>query len=315
MKIKNVIFMGTPEFGVPTLAKLAKSRFKPILCITQPDRPKGRKRRLQPTEIKVKALELGIPVIQPEDVNEAEVLEQIRALEPDVIVTVAYGGYLKKEIRKIAKFGAINLHPSLLPLHRGSAPMNYTLFRGDEVTGNTIFKIVAKMDAGPIIFQKKYEVLENECLTSLYNRLSQAGADDVLHSLELLESGIEQQKQNHELASFTSKIEKEDTFISFDMKAKELQNKVRGLAEVPGAVASFREARIKIIEVEVLEEAASNEAGSVVEFIKNRGLVVNCADKKVLLTKVQPAGKKVMTTHAFQMGAQVKNGEKFGNGF
>lgn len=315
MKIKKVIFMGTPEFGVPTLAKLAETRFKPILCITQPDRPKGRKRRLQPTEVKVKALELGIPLIQPEDVNEAEVLQQIRALEPDVIITVAYGGYLKKEIRKIAKFGAINLHPSLLPLHRGSAPMNFTLFSGDEVTGTTIFKIVAKMDAGPIIYQKKYDVMPNECFTSLYKRLSLAGADDVLHSLELLESGIEQQKQNHKLASFTSKIEKEDTFISFDITALNLQNKVRGLAEVPGAVASFREARIKIIEVEVLEETASAEAGSVSEFIKNVGLVVNCSDKQVLVTKVQPAGKKVMTTHAFQMGAQVKNGEKFGNGF
>jgi len=315
MKIKKVIFMGTPEFGVPTLAKLAETRFRPILCITQPDRPKGRKRRLQPTEVKIKALELGIPVIQPEDVNAPEVLEQIRALEPDVIVTVAYGGYLKKEIRKVARFGAINLHPSLLPLHRGSAPMNFTLFSGDEVTGNTIFKIVAKMDAGPIILQKKYDVQQNECFTSLYNRLSQTGADDVLESLELLENGIELQKQNHDLASFTSKIEKEDTFISFDMKAKELQNKVRGLAEVPGAVASFRDARIKIIELEILEDTSSGEAGSVSEFIKNKGLVLNCSDRKVLVTKVQPAGKKVMTAHAFQMGAQVKNGEKFGNGF
>jgi len=315
MKIKKVIFMGTPQFGVPTLAKLAETRFKPILCITQPDRPKGRKRRLQPTEVKVKAVELGIPVIQPEDVNDSEVLEQIRALEPDVIVTVAYGGYLKKEIRKIAKFGAINLHPSLLPLHRGAAPMNSTLFSGDEVTGNTIFKIVAKMDAGPIIFQKKYDVRENECFTSLYERLSHTGAEDVLHSLELLENGIELQKQNHELASFTSKIEKEDTFISFDMPAHELQNKVRGLAEIPGAVASLREDRIKIIEVEILDEATTNEPGTVMEFIKNRGLVVNCSDQQVLVTKVQPAGKKIMASHAFQMGAQVKNGEKFGNGF
>ncbi len=319
MKIEKVIFMGTPQFGVPTLVKLADTKFKPILCITQPDRPKGRKQRLQAPEVKTKAEELGIPVIQPEDVNTPEVLNKLRLLKPDIIITVAYGGYLRREFRKIAKYGAINLHPSLLPLYRGSAPINYTLFNGDMVTGNSIFKIVAKMDAGPIIYQKKYNIEKNENYTSLYNRLSIAGADDVLQSLNLVESEIDYKKQQNNFATFTEKIDKEDTYISFNMDADKLINKVRGLAETPGAVASFRGNRIKIIEVLVLPERAGVklgvEPGTVIEFMKNRGIVVACADKNILITKVQPAGKKVMTTHAFQMGAQVKNGELFENGF
>ena len=131
--------MGTPQFGVPTLELLSKTKYKPVLCITQPDRPKGRKQKLSSPEIKITAEKLEIPIIQPENVNDIETIKLLKKIEPDIIITVAYGGYLKKEIRKLSKFGCINLHPSLLPKYRGSAPINYTLLNGDKVGGNTIF--------------------------------------------------------------------------------------------------------------------------------------------------------------------------------
>jgi len=136
--------MGTPEFAVPTLEKLVKEGYKPLLCITQPDKAKGRNKKVQPSEVKKIAIKHNIPLIQPENVNSEETVKKIAELSPDLIITVAYGGYLGKKIRNLPKYKSINLHPSLLPLYRGAAPINYALFNGDDITGNTIFKNAVK---------------------------------------------------------------------------------------------------------------------------------------------------------------------------
>ncbi|MCF7793458.1 MAG: methionyl-tRNA formyltransferase [Candidatus Cloacimonetes bacterium] len=316
MQIKNVVFMGTPQFAVPSLELLANTRFRPVLCITQPDKPKGRKRKLQPTEVKIKAQELGIEIIQPEDVNSEDTIQKMQELKPDVIITAAYGGYLKRKIRQLPIFGCLNLHPSLLPKYRGSAPINFALFQGDEITGNTIFKIVAKMDAGPVYLQKKLEIRAEDCYTSLYKKLSKYGANDVLEVLEKLEKNeIEPIPQDHEKATFSHKLVKEDFWLDWDKTAKKILNKVRGLAEIPGAVAGFRSNRVKIIEVEILNENSKEDPGSILDMIKNVGIKVSTADKDILVKRLQPAGKKIMTAHAFSLGARIKNGEKFENGF
>ncbi|HPR18199.1 MAG TPA: methionyl-tRNA formyltransferase [Candidatus Cloacimonadota bacterium] len=316
MQIKNIVFMGTPRFAVPTLELLAKTRFRPVLCITQPDRPKGRKQQLMSPEVKLKADELGIEVIQPEDVNDVEVLSRLQKLKPEVIVTAAYGGYLKKEIRRLPVWGCLNLHPSLLPKYRGSAPVNFALFNGDAITGNTIFRIVAKMDAGPICFQSKMKIEDADCYTSLYEKLAIAGAEDLLHVLEQLEKDeIEPVPQDEEKATFSSKLEHPDFLLDWHTSARQIRNKVRGLAEVPGAVAAFRGKRIKVIEVEILSEKADSAAGTITEIIKNAGIKVCTEDFQVLVKKVQPAGKQIMTAHAFSLGARIEKNEKIENGF
>jgi methionyl-tRNA formyltransferase len=316
MQIQKVIFMGTPQFAVPTLELLSETRFKPVLCLTQPDKPKGRKQKLQPPEIKIKALELGIPVLQPEDVNSAEVISVLEKLKPDVIITAAYGGYLKKSIRLLPRLGCLNLHPSLLPKYRGSAPINFTLFNGDVFTGNTIFKIVAKMDAGPILSQSEIKIEESDNYTSLYEKLSRTGAKDIIQVLEKLEkSEINLNSQNHEKATFSHKLLREHFLLDWKKSAIEIHNKIRGLAEIPGATASFREQRIKIIETEILAETSKQKPGTILEVIKNTGFVVCTIDKNMLIKRVQPAGKKIMTAHAFSLGARIKDRESFQNGF
>lgn len=323
MKLRNIIFLGTPEFAVPTLEILGKSAFKPVLTITQPDKPAGRKKRLTPPPVKLKSLELQIPVLQPENINDPEIVEKIEKLNPTIIITVAYGGYLGKRIRQIPRLGCINLHPSLLPKYRGSAPINYAIFNGDKETGNTIFKITAKMDAGPILFQSKTKIAENECYTQLYQRLASSGANDVLEFLSLLEQGdIEDfrklasyRKQNEKEATYSKKIEKEDLFLKWNRDAESIRNRVRGLALKPAAIAVFRGNRIKIIEIEILPEKAEKTPGEIVEVRKNAGIIVAGADFNILLKRVQPAGKKIMDSFAFSLGARIKIGEKFSDGY
>ena len=315
MKIEKIVFMGTPDFAVPTLKALSDTRFKPQLCITQPDRPKGRKRKLQPTPVKLAAQQLGIPVIQPEDVNSLETITKILEIAPDIIITVAYGGFLNKYLRLMPNFGCINLHPSLLPKYRGSAPINYALFNGEKITGNTIFKIVAKMDAGPIISQNKIEITEKDCYTLLYKKLSESGARDIINILQDIEkNGLITQKQDHTKVTFSHKLLKNDFLIDWNDTAENIRNKVRGLAEIPGITASFRAKRIKIIEVEILETFSKEAPGTIVD-VSKKGIIVTTADNNILLTKVQPAGKNIMTAYAFSLGARIETGEIFENGF
>ncbi len=316
MNLKKVVFMGTPQFAVPTFVKLAASKFKPILCITQPDRPKGRNRKLAPTAIKEIAQQYDIPTIQPIDVNDENTISKLKKISPDIIVTVAYGGFLKKEIRKLPKFGCINLHPSLLPKYRGPSPVNFTLFNNDQITGNTVFKIVAKIDSGPIIFQNKTEISKNECYTKLLQRLSISGADDVIFVLKEIEKrGLITQKQDHSKATFTRKLQKQDFLLNWNNSAEFIRNRVRGLGETPGLIASFREKRFKLIEVKILKESSQKLAGTIIEVAKNEGIVVSTKTQKILLKKVQPSGKKIMSTHAFNLGAKLQIGEKLEDGF
>jgi len=307
--------MGTPQFAVPTLELLSQTRYKPVLVITQPDKPKGRKKKLLPTEVKAKAIELGIEVFQPENINNQEILKKIESYNSDLIITVAYGGYLGRQIRKMPSYGCINLHPSLLPKYRGSCPMNYSLFNGDKTTGITIFKIVAKMDAGPILYQNKISIEENESYTHLYNRLSKTGAEDILKVIKNIESGnFLLTKQEHEKASFTIKLEKKDFEINWNASAYEIHNKIRGLSEVPGAKTSINNKLLKIIESKIINEKVDKNSitGEIIEIIKNVGIKISTKDKFLLITKVQPAGKKIMSAYAFNLGARLKKGDVFG---
>ena len=320
MKLNNIVFLGTPQFAVPCLIKLSQTGFKPVLCITQPDKAKGRKKVLSPPEVKIAALDLNIPVLQPEDINSVEILQILSDLKPDLIITVAYGGYLKKNIRKLPKFGCINLHPSLLPKYRGSSPVNSALFSGDKFTGNTIFKIVAKMDAGPILLQTNTQILPNENYTKLQERLAESGALSIVDLMYQIENEVKSDLnelstyriQKADNATFSGKIHKEDLVLNWNSAAEEICNKVRGLAFKPGAVCTFRDKKIKIIQTEMTDNKSKLSPGTVSEIIKNVGVFVSTQTTDILLKLVQPAGKKIMSSHSYNLGAKIQVGEKFG---
>jgi len=238
-KLKKIIFMGTPEFAVPFLNSLNNSNNKPILVITQPDRQKGRKRKIQPPPVKIAAEKLGIKVEQPEDVNDKDFIDLITDLSPDIVITVAFGGYLKRAFRKIPKYGCLNIHPSLLPKYRGSSPMNFPILNGDQETGITIFKIVAKMDAGPILSQEKI-ILDNKInFSELEEILIEKGVSLLINTLKKYEKNeIELIPQDNSKATFTTKIEKKDTFLDWNNSAKNILNFVRAFSNYLGVIAN-----------------------------------------------------------------------------
>jgi len=311
----KTVFMGTPRFAVPALKALSESIYRPELVITQPDRPRGRRRKLLPPEVKLAAEELSIPVFQPYDVNLEENLKIIENIKPDLIITVAYGGFLKRGIRKLPPFGCINLHPSLLPLYRGAAPINYALFNGDKKTGISIFRIVAKMDAGPLLWKREIAINEVDNYTTLSEKLSLEGAKDLLKLLPKIDKNeIELIVQDEELVSYSSKLTKEDMFLNWNSSADDLSNKIRGLAEYPGAVAGFRNKRIKIIEVEI-QKKSRDKPGTIVKIDNNTDFSVATDTEDLLIKRLQPEGKKIMSSQAYNLGARLSVGERFTDGF
>ncbi len=312
MKIERIVFIGTPEFAVPSLVDLVKNDYKPLLCVSQPDKPKGRKRKLLPTPVKSEAINNDIPVFQPENINSPESVEKILSYKPQLIITVAYGGFIGKKLRKTPNYGAINLHPSLLPKYRGSSPINYALFNSDKVTGNTIFRLIAKMDAGPILYQHKIEIKPEDNFTSLSDKLAYIGAKDILKVIKMFENNtVNPIPQDEKLASYTQKIEKEDLLLDFNKTALKIISKIRGLAVKPAAHTFFRGRMLKIIEAIPTDVKSVLPFGSVVDIIKNSGIRVATKDYDIIITKVQPAGKKIMSAFDFNLGARIQSGEKF----
>ncbi|MDP8219894.1 MAG: methionyl-tRNA formyltransferase [Candidatus Stygibacter frigidus] len=313
MKINKIIFMGTPQFAVPILDHLTNNGYKPLLCVTQPDKPQGRKRKLTAPVVKQKSIELGIPVIQPENINDNETEEQIKELNPDLIITAAYGGYIGRNLRKLPRFGAINIHPSLLPAWRGASPVNASLWAGDQETGVTIFRLVAKMDAGPVLYQSRYTIKEEDNYTKLLDKLAIAGAEDLIEMIHRFENGTAKETiQDETKATHCRKLNKEDFLINWADQAKGIYNQVRALAEKPGASTTFRKRPLKIISTRITDNKSNKAPGSVVEVIKNSGILVATGDKDLLIEYLQPAGKKIMSAFDFNLGARIEMGERFG---
>lgn len=314
-RISKTVFIGTPEFAVPTLRKLAESRYKPLLVITQPDKQQGRRMKLQPPPVKESAARLGIRTIQPESIREQEVFSILKEVEPEVIITVAYGGFLNRTILNLPEYGCLNLHPSLLPKYRGATPINHALFNGETITGITIARMILKMDSGPVLSRKEVRIEEEDNYTKLSEKLAIRGADEIVNVLEALERGkIVEQPQNEEEATYCYKLRKEDLFIDWENYAESIHNKVRGLSEDPAATAFFREKQIKILQTALLKEESDLSPGKVSAIIKNKGIVVCCKDRKILLTSVKPAGKRKMTAFEFSIGARIEIGESFISG-
>ena len=298
--------MGTPDFAVPALKKLAQSPKHTVAAVfTQPDKPQGRKMIMTPPDVKVCAQELSIPVYQPKSMKGDDAFAQLEEIDPDVIVVAAYGQILPKRVLDLPKFGCVNIHGSLLPKYRGAAPIQQAVLNGDKVTGVTTMLMDVGLDTGDILLTKETEIGINETSAELFDRLSLMGGELIEETLDALENGtVEPKKQDEKLASHTSKIDKSMCPVSFDKPALEIHNRIRGLYSWPIATAQIGGKRVKIHKARLCDKR-----GRAGEILSVKPLVIACAEGSVEILELQPEGKKKMTAEAFAAGHKLKTGE------
>lgn len=303
----RIVYMGTPDFAVPALEKLAQSPDYTVAAVfTQPDKPKGRKMVMTPPDVKVCAEKLGIPVFQPASMRSEEAYNSLKELNPDVIVVAAYGQILPKAVLDLSKFGCVNIHGSLLPKYRGAAPIQQSVLDGEKVTGVTTMLMDVGLDTGDILLKAETEIGENETAGELFDRLAVLGGELIVETLDKLKKGeITPQKQDESLATHTSKISKELCPIDFNKSAFEVHNKVRGLNPWPVAVTEIAGKTVKVYSSRVSD--MSGAAGTILSL---KPFVVACGDKSVELIEIQPQGKKRMTAQAFLAGHKLNIGDK-----
>ncbi len=303
----NIVFMGTPDFAVPALEKLAGSRHTVTAVFTMPDKPRGRKMIMTPPDVKVCAQKLDIPVYQPINLRGEDTQEKIKELAPDAIVVAAYGNILPQAVLDIPKYGCINIHGSILPKYRGAAPIQQAVLNGDKITGVTTMLMDAGLDTGDILQVSKTEIGENETSGELFDRLAQMGGELILKTLDALEKGeITPQKQDESLATHTSKIDKSYCPIDFTKTAFQVHNQIRGLNPWPVATTRINGKSVKIYSSRLCEK--SGESGTILSL---NPLVAACGEGSIEILELQPEGKKRMTAAAFVAGHKLKVGEKF----
>lgn len=308
-QIERIIFMGTSEFAVPLLKKLIQDHKKPQLVITQPDRKRGRGQKLSYTPIKELALEYDLEVYQPTSVNTPSSLDKIQALKPDLLVTAAYGKILRKKILNIPKYGCINLHPSLLPKYRGPSPINWAIFHGDSFTGTSVFYMKRKMDAGNIILQSRLSIQPNDNYGTLFKKLSEKGAHDVLEAISLIERGKDSPiPQNDRYATYSHLITRATQQIKWHKTADEINNQIRGLAPHPCAFSYLKGKEIKILKA-VPTEREHSSVGRIVEIEKFVGFLVSTGYRSLLVKEIKPQGKSAMSAYAYSLGTNILNEE------
>lgn len=309
----RLIFAGSSAFGIPALQRLLPSAV-PLLVISQPDKAAGRHLHPQPCPLAEFARAQGLELFQPEDINSPESLDRIRAFQPEVLVTASYGALLKRELRQLPRFGALNLHPSLLPLYRGATPIQSTLLNGDPRAGMTIFRLGARLDAGPILAQEQLPVAEDDNFSSLHDKLAELASWMLAELLPALAAGkAVATPQSEAQATYTAKLDKAATFLDWDQPARTVLNRVRAFALAPGAQTLFRNFPLKILSARLTALPADGAPGTFARTSGSAGLAVNCRDLQLQLQTVQPAGKKVMSAHAFLLGARLTPADRLAN--
>jgi len=307
----NVVFMGTPEFAVPSLRSLATSTHKIIAVVTQPDKPKGRSKIPCPSPVKEASRELGLEIMQPVNVNEETVVKQLQRLSPYCIVVVAFGQFLSIPIINLPGYRCVNIHASLLPKFRGAAPINWAIIRGEIITGVTSVVMTSKMDAGEIIAQKTTPIFPIENAGELEKRLASMGAELLIDTLNRIETGnAAYTKQDEKEVTFAPKLKKGNGLIPWSQETQRIHNLIRGVTPSPGAYTYYRpkytEEKKRLIILKTLIHEASNiktslNPGTVVE-IAPCGIHVATLDGFLCITQLQPEGKRAMDTQEYIRG-------------
>ncbi|MGM0851599.1 MAG: methionyl-tRNA formyltransferase [Bacillota bacterium] len=299
----KVIFMGTPDFSVPVLQSLLDENYDVIAVVTQPDRPVGRKRVLTPPPVKVAAEKNGIPVYQPEKIKDEDELNKVLALEPDLIVTAAFGQILPNALLEAPQYGCINVHASLLPELRGGAPIHYSILQGKEKTGITIMYMVEKLDAGDIISQVEVDIEERDHVGTLHDKLSVAGAALLIETVpKLLAGDIAPDKQDDSKATFARNIKRDQEKIDWAKGGEEIYNHIRGLHPWPVAYTTLENSVIKVWWGEKVS-GTSASPGEIMK-IEEDGFVISTGNSVgIKITDLQPSGKKRMSAKDYLRGA------------
>ena len=308
----KIVFLGTPEFAIPTIQKIHSSSHSLLSVVTQPDRPKGRGQKHISSPIKSFAVENNIPVLQPKRVNTDEFISSLLNNRPDYIIVVAFGQILDEAFLKIPKQLCINLHSSLLPKYRGAAPINRAILNGDTVSGVTTIIMDKGMDTGDILLTKEIPIELNDDAKSLHDKLAEEGAELVLETLSRLKKNkIFPVSQNSGIASNAPKLKKEESLIDWQQDAKSIFNKIRGLTPWPGTHTLYKGKRLGILKGEVLSGNPTDHPGHV-ERITDSGIEVGTGDKRLKITELKPEGKKSMSVKNFLSGYKINRGDTLG---
>ncbi|WP_195852644.1 methionyl-tRNA formyltransferase [Aerococcus sanguinicola] len=306
--MKNIVFMGTPDFAVKSLqALLDQPDYQVVAVVTQPDRPVGRKRRLTPTPVKEVALAHELKIFQPEHIaSDQEIADFFDQAEVDLLVTAAYGQFLPQSLLEAPKYGAVNVHASLLPKYRGGSPIHYAIWKGDQETGVSLMRMVPAMDAGPILAQAKAPIDDQVTVAEMFDRLADLGAELLIDKLPALFAGdLQAVPQDEDQATYAPNIKKAEERIDWTEPAQAIHNKIRAFNSWPGAYALYEDQRWKFWRTEVLADQTTDKAPGTVVGIKKKPaqFLIAAGDGKVLnVLEIQPKGKKQMDSASFING-------------
>lgn len=310
----KIIFMGTPEFAVPSLQKLNNDNQIEIKAVvTQPDRKSGRGQKVHFSDIKEKALDLNLEILQTENVNQPNFLAKLENFDPDFIVVVAFGQKLSSDLLEIPKYGCINLHASLLPEYRGSSPIHKAIIDGKKITGNTTMYMDQGWDDGDIIYQQEIDIKKNDTVGKLHDKMSKRGAELLLKTLKDVKAGSAPRiSQEDSKATFAYKIDKSLGEINWNQSAEDIYNLIRGVNPWPGAYSRLNGERIKIWESKITEaENTDSKAGTIIRANHDDGILVQTADGIISIEKLQLPGGKKITAEDFLNGHQIEEETKF----
>ncbi len=299
----RIVYMGTPEFAVPPLQALLDAGYDVVGVVTQPDRPVGRKKTLTPPPVKVLAIQHGIPVLQFERIRRKEGREALEALQPDLFVTAAFGQILSQRVLDIPKLGTINVHASLLPQYRGSAPINWCIVLGEKTTGVTTMMTDIGIDTGDMLLRDEIAIGENENAEQLTERLSHLGAQTLLRTLKALEEGtLTRIPQDEAQSSYQPMLQKEMGEMDWNKSAQELHDQVRGFYPWPGAYTTMEGGVLKVWSTEVAQMQSAAPAGTIVKANAKEGLFVACGQGVLRIVEMQAPGSKRMNACDYLRG-------------
>lgn len=307
----RIIFMGTPDFSVGTLEALVEAGHEVCLVVTQPDKPKGRGKEMQYTPVKEAALKHGIEVYQPRRIREAECVEKLRQYNADIMVVIAFGQIIPKEILEMVPYGCVNVHASLLPKYRGAAPIQWSIIDGETVTGVTTMQMDEGLDTGDMLLKTEVPITAEETGESLHDKLAEAGAALCVETLAKLQEGsIVPEKQGESPTAYAKMLDKKLGNIDWTKSAVEIERLVRGLNSWPSAYTYWDKKVVKIWKASVTDENSNEKAGTVVKVEKD-GFYVQTGNGLLKVVELQIPGKKRMDAGAFLRGYTIEPGEVF----
>lgn len=305
----RVVFLGTPDFAVPSLVALIKNGYDIVGVFTQPDRPAKRGHKLMAPPVKQCAQEHSLNVFQFEKIKSEEGVKALKALNPDIMITAAFGQILSKEVLDIPKYGCINVHGSLLPKYRGAAPIQWAIINGEKITGVTTMYTDIGLDTGDIILKKEIEIKKDETAGELFDRMAPIGADLLIETLKEIEKGnLKREKQNENEATHYPMLKKEMGKMDFNKDANDIYNLVRGVTPWPGAYFMLGEDVIKVLKVNVTDEHTNKEPGTVIKASPKEGLIIACKNGAIEIEFLRAPSGKQMSAKDFLLGRKTSTG-------